>query len=152
MRARQLMALATLWQRVSTRGLRGSTRSTSMTAPAPAICMAKLTLWINCNAMPSIPRMANDFTRSTSRGLCLRRDNTGGGWACADLDASCMVVEELNMHLRPVGDFFYSHVLPEGPVVVQTAKTAKLTICSKNKIKNCSLSDLCIGAEKRSRD
>jgi len=43
-----------------------------------------------------------------------------------------MVVEELNMHLGPVGDFFYSGMLPEGPVIVQPTKTAKLTICPKN--------------------
>ena len=43
-----------------------------------------------------------------------------------------MVVEELNMHLRPVGDFFCSRVFPEGPVVVQPTKAAKLTISSEN--------------------
>ena len=42
-----------------------------------------------------------------------------------------MVVEELNMHLRPISDFFCSRVLPEGLVIVQPAKPAKL-ICSEN--------------------
>ena len=43
-----------------------------------------------------------------------------------------MVVEELDMHLRPISDLFCSHVLPEGPVIVQPAKPAKLIICLKN--------------------
>ena len=43
-----------------------------------------------------------------------------------------MVVEELNMRLRPIGDFFCGRVFPEGPVVVQLTKPAKLTKVGKS--------------------
>jgi len=80
-RVRQLLALATLWliriRGASRKRLRKTTRGSTMSAPAPTTNMAKPTQWINCNAVTSIPRMANDFTRSITRGLSLGRDNTG---------------------------------------------------------------------------
>ena len=64
-----------------------------MIATTPATCMAESTAGIDSDAATRIPIMANNFTSSATRGLCLGGDWINWSWASTNLSASCMVVE-----------------------------------------------------------